>query len=57
MKEIIVRVVPPCISGNREQEYVAEAERAYLRGTLAVDCPKAKVVEETPTKVVIQYNR
>lgn len=25
--------------------------------TATVDCPKAKVVEETPTKVVIQYNR
>lgn len=57
MKEIIVRVVPPCISANREQEYIDRAKRAYLSGTLTVDCPKAKVVEDTPTKVVIQYNR
>lgn len=57
MKEIVVKVMPPCISENREQEYVDRAKRAYLSGTLTVDCPKAKVVEDTPTKVVIQYNR
>lgn len=57
MKEIIVRVVPPCISANREQEYIAKVKRAYLSGTFTVDCPNAKVIEETPTKVVIQYNR
>lgn len=57
MKEIVVKVVPPCISESREQEYIAKAKRAYLSGTFTVDCPNAKVVEETPTRVVIQYNR
>lgn len=57
MKEIIVRVVPSCVSTNREAQYMLEVERAYLNGKLSSKYPTAKIVEETSSSVVIQFNR
>ena len=53
-KEIIVVVDPPCISPNREIQYIDETVRAYMHGRLA---PNMRVVEDTPKRVEIIYRR
>ena len=53
-KEIIVNVIPPCISWNREAEYIDATERAYAKGKLA---DNMKIVRETETEIEINYYR
>ena len=53
-KEIIVNVIPPCISWNREAEYIIATERAYAKGALA---DNMKIIGETETAVEINYYR
>lgn len=53
-KEILVNVIPPCISWNREAEYINVTERAYAKGALA---DNMKIVSETETTVEINYYR
>ena len=53
-KEIIVNVIPSCISWNREAEYISATERAYAKGELT---DKMKIVSETDTAVEINYYR
>lgn len=53
-KEIIVHVIPPCISWNREAEYIDATERAYASGKLA---DNMKIARETGTTVEIIYYR
>ena len=53
-KEIIVNVIPPCISWNREAEYISATERAYAKGKLA---DNMKIARETEATVEINYYR
>lgn len=55
--EVVVRVIPKCISTNRELQWMDEIARAYKRGTLATEFPSAKVVEETLYMVRIDFHR
>lgn len=53
-KKIYVNVEPPCISWNREMQYIREVQRAYEEGRLAQNM---KIELETDEEVVIRYNR
>lgn len=53
-KNIYVEVAPPCVSANRELQYVMMVELAYNRGQLA---PNMTIIEETESHVTIRYNR
>lgn len=58
MKEIIVHVIPSCISWNREKQYIEEVRKAYLTKKSSEICVnKMKVIEETNDRVVIEYHR
>ena len=54
MKKIVVRVIPSCISINREEEYIIRTQRAYKENRLENNM---KVIEETESKVVINFYR
>ena len=53
-KKIVVIVDPPCISPDREIQYIDETVRAYMHGRLA---PNMRVVEDTRNRVEIIYKR
>ena len=54
MKNIEIRIIPSCISYNREMEYISMVQDAYINGTLP---NKAEIVEETENNIVINYYR
>ena len=53
-KKIMVRVIPCCISANRELGYIEETIKAYESGNLEKNM---EVVEETETTVRINFYR
>lgn len=56
-KKVIVIVEPPCMSANREMQYMQSVESAYKRGTLAKEYPSAEVLSDTPSEVKIRFKR
>lgn len=53
-KKIVVLVSPPCISENREYEYIRNAIAAYKAGELS---KKVEIREETDDTVTLIYHR
>lgn len=54
MKNIIVKVDPPCISENREMAYIMRTRRAYKENKLENNM---HIVEETKSNVIIIFHR
>ena len=54
-KKIRVEVIPPCISFNREMQYVDDAIRRYHNGSL-ID-GKIVVAKESEDEVLLHYYR
>lgn len=52
-KRVVYRVNPPCMSENREIQYMQEAERLYKSGKL----PSNITVKEEEDCIIITYNR
>jgi hypothetical protein len=56
MKEVIVNIIPSCISYNREKQHMECVKRAYLTKNYNDICVQhMEIVEETEEVAVINY--